>query len=682
MSAAQDSDNSSPPRGAQGAVAISEAPAGRPPVGVPRPIAGITWRAVLIGSLLIPVVCIWNEYTEIVAEGTDLVAMSLIIAVVILLFCLVMINLALKKWAPRIAFSQAEIMYIYVMLTVSAGISGIGMTQFLVPQLGNLYHFANATNKWEDLWPYVPRWFVPNRAVLPEFYGGQSSFYSWAHFTGWLVPILVWSAFIVVMLFCMLCMNVIIRRQWMDRERLTFPIVYVPLEISKGGGAVDLFRNRWMWIGFAIPCVLETMASLSYLFPAVPSIPLKPSSQLDIGPYFTDPPWNAVGYLTLAFYPLVIGIAYFLSLEVSFSCWFFYLLTKVQNIMTTALGFQDAQASAAAKRLPYLPEQGAGAFIGLTLFAAIASRRYLGDILRKAFTGAPDVQDENEPMPYRLAVFGLLGGLLALCGFMAAAGLTWYLALIFFALYFVLVITFTRIRAEAGVAWGFGPNNPAHRLMLDTGGSYGWNLKDLTLFSYLIWMDLDYRCVAMPHQLEGFKIGESARMNNRHLAAAMMFATVIGAFASFWALLTIYYHYGAGTAKVNGWRTSMGSRAFTDVHNWSVNPERLNWPSLEATLVGIAVTGLLMTLRTQFVWWPLHPIGYAIAGTFTMDWLWFPTLIGWLVKALTIRYGGMQLYRSFIPFFIGLILGDYVIGGLWSLVGLAFDIRVYRCFPI
>jgi hypothetical protein len=187
-------------------------------------------------------------------------------------------------------------------------------------------------------------------------------------------------------------------------------------------------------------------------------VPLKPSSQLEIGPYFTDPPWNAVGYLTLAFYPLVIGLAYFLSLEVSFSCWFFYLLTKVQNVMTAALGFQDAQSSASAKRLPYLPEQGAGAFIGLTLFAAYASRHYLADILRKTFKGAADVPDENEPLPYRLAVFGFCGGLLLLCGFMAVAGLTWFVALVFFVLYFVLEISFSRIRAEAGVEWGFGPN--------------------------------------------------------------------------------------------------------------------------------------------------------------------------------------------------------------------------------
>src|SRR5436190_10647235 len=124
------STEQSPERPAR--VAVGEPPRGsRRADAAPPRVTGITPRALVIGLLLIPVVCIWNEYTEIVAEGTDLVAMSLIIAVVILLFLLVMVNLALKKWAPRLAFSQAELMYIYVMLTVSVGISGIGMGQFL-----------------------------------------------------------------------------------------------------------------------------------------------------------------------------------------------------------------------------------------------------------------------------------------------------------------------------------------------------------------------------------------------------------------------------------------------------------------------------------------------------------------------------------------------------------------------
>jgi len=69
---------------------------------------GITRRALIIGCLLIPVMCLWNEYTEIVAQATDLAAMSLIIAVVFVLFVLVMINLFLKRFLPKYAFTQAE----------------------------------------------------------------------------------------------------------------------------------------------------------------------------------------------------------------------------------------------------------------------------------------------------------------------------------------------------------------------------------------------------------------------------------------------------------------------------------------------------------------------------------------------------------------------------------------------
>jgi len=44
-----------------------------------------------------------------------------------------------------------------------------------------------------------------------------------------------------------------------------------------------------------------------------------------------------------------------------------------------------------------------------------------------------------------------------------------------------------------------------------------------------------------------------------------------------------------------------------------------------------------------------------------MNWLWCPTFVGWLIKMLVQRYLGMKGFRAGIPFFIGLILGDYVI---------------------
>ena len=118
-----------------------------------------------------------------------------------------------------------------------------------------------------------------------------------------------------------------------------------------------------MWIGFLIPVILESLASLNYLYPSVPFLPIKPSDpRLDLTPMFTTAPWNGMGYFALSFYPLVIGLTYFLPLDVAFSLWFFYLFTKFENVAATAMGYHDPGASQAMSRIPYTGEQSAGAF--------------------------------------------------------------------------------------------------------------------------------------------------------------------------------------------------------------------------------------------------------------------------------------------------------------------------------
>jgi hypothetical protein len=42
----------------------------------------------------------------------------------------------------------------------------------------------------------------------------------------------------------------------------------------------------------------------------------------------------------------------------------------------------------------------------------------------------------------------------------------------------------------------------------------------------------------------------------------------------------------------------------------------------------------------------------------------------------------MKLNRAALPFFIGLILGDYVVGSLWALYGCATGVPTYRVMPI
>ena len=654
--------------------------------------AGITPRAFVIGTLLIPLMCYWVEYTEIVAQGTDLAAMSLIIGAVFALFALICLNGLIARVAPRWVFSQAELMFIYIMQTVSIGISGIGMMQFLAPTLGNAYYYANDANDWKNQFhSAIPQHLVPDRTnplVLDKFYQGNSALS--VEFVGaWATPIFWWSGFICVLIGSMLCLNVILRRQWMDNEKLPFPIVYLPLEMTRSDPeAGPIWRNRLFWFAFLIPTVLQSLASLNYLYPSIPAIPLKPSTLPNIGEFFTTPPLSAIGYLPLAFYPLVIGLTYFLPVEVSFSAWFFFLFARFQDVAATAAGLRADGVPRSLAMIPYHGEQGGGAFLALALFGFWSYRRYLAEVVGKAFGEKQfrSVRDDNEPVPYRFAVFGFLLGFALLCAFAMAGGMVWWLALVFFALYFTMATTFTRIRAEAGMPWGFGPMINPHGLVTEVAGKKQYDLGSMTMLTYFQWFDMDYRCMAMPHQIEAMKIANSTtgptRMNNRHLYVVILWATLVAIVSGWWALLSIYYKFGAATGNVNNWRTGMGSAGFNILSDWIRNPTGFEVNRLYGVLGGAGFTGFLMIMRTKFLAWPFHPVGYVLAETFTMSWLWCPTLIGWLVKLLVLRYGGMGLYRRGIPFMIGLILGDYVISCLWALLGLYLEIPTYRAFPI
>lgn len=96
-------------------------------------------------------------------------------------------------------------------------------------------------------------------------------------------------------------------------------------------------------------------------------------------------------------------------------------------------------------------------------------------------------------------------------------------------------------------------------------------------------------------------------------------------------------------------------------------PNRIGW--LYKGL-GVGVMFFLMFMRNRFLWWPLHPIGFAISPNCRIDALWFTIFFAWFLKTLILRYGGPKRYNSTIPFFLGLILGQYTCAGTWFIIDL------------
>ena len=638
-------------------------------------------RSILIGGLLAPAICYWVAYTQIRANSTDLVMMSLMAAALFPMIVLFVGNQFTAKLWPKIALRRQELLTIYVMLTTSVGLAGGGYIPFLATSIAAPAYYTDPQNGWAK-WTYLlkPWSIVSDPAAIAAFHDGKSNFFTPHLLQAWIVPIAAWSAFLLCLTIWGYCVNVLFRKAWVDDEKLLFPIATVPIEFTRADD--PMWRKRAFWLGILVPAVVESVDCIHSVFlPQMPYIPVKPDGPLNLGPYLTTWPWNAMGYMTLALYPLAIGLTYLMSAEASFSCWFLYLVGKAELIVSALAGWRTASAPNWQPVLPDLFMQGTGGFVMLAVLTVYGARHHLRRAWRKALTGAGE-DDSREPLPYRAAILGVIVCSILLVTFAGLMGMTWYVGAFLFASFLIMMITYTRIRAEAGMPWVMSALFNPHGLVLDIGGVNHYNTRDLTALSRFEWADGDWRSSLSANQVDGFKIADSARISLRGMTVAIAIATGTAMIGSWISCMVIFCKYGSSTANVCPWYESTGKFAYDLLQGRVTNPTPPPIPRLSMFATGAAFTLFLTMMRRTFWWWPIHPIGYVLANTPTMDWLWFPTFIGWFCKVVTMRYGGLDIYRKVMPFFVGLAIGDIVISSLWTLVFLALNIPGYRTYPI
>lgn len=621
---------------------------------------GASWRAILIGVILIP----FNAYWILDSAGQGYpTTVSLYFNVIFCIFILAGLNFLINRLSQRFALKQGELLTIYIMLAISSSLAGHDVLRVLIPMIPHAFWFATPENEWAELFHrFIPDWLaVKEPQVLTDYYKGDSTFYITEHIKGWLTPVIWWSAFLFALVFIMVCINSIVRRQWTEEEKLSYPIIQLPLELTTGGGITGILKSNIMWIGFGVAGLVDIINGLHFLYPSVPSIG---GRLYDLRPFFTEKPWNAIGWTPVALFPFAVGLAFFIPLDLSFSCWFFYLFWKAERIMASVLGLRGLP------NFPYVDEQSFGAYLGLFTIAIIATRTHLKRVLLKTFTNTQKVDDSEEPMPYRLAVFGLIAGVAFLVGFGKYAGMSIWVILAFFGIYYAISTAVTRMRAELGSPVHdlhfIGPDEMLPRIF----GTRKLGPSNLTMFAYFFFFNRAYRGHPMPHQLEGFKLAERTKINNRRLLIAMVIAIIVGIIASFWAYLHMSYIDGAGT-----W---FAWRPFNRTQSWLSNPRSPDYPASIAMSVGFVATMFLWLMRMRMFWWPFHPAGFAISSSWSMNVFWFSIFFSSAIKWVILKHGGLKTHRKATPFFLGLILGEFIIGSIWSLIGVTIDRPMYR----
>lgn len=644
------------------------------------------WLIYGLGLPLLALNAWFGTYAYVVVQALLWTQTSLQRGPVALLMLLVLLNVPLIKLLPRFALSQRELMVLYGMLCIGTCTAGYGFVQILVNQMAAPFYFArNGNTSVEKILPYIPTWLAPrDPAVIDGFFRGNSTLYNPVVLSGWAIPVLSWSVFIFVIFWTLLCALTLMRRPWVEDERLTFPLVILPLEMTGGTeiSSAPFWKSPLMWVGFVVAGALESANFLNFLVPNIPAIPIKPSmgqNALHTLPFFANRPWNTIGTLFLSFYPFAIGIGYLLSLEVSFSCWFLYLMTKVASILCYVFGFSDGVGGGPGNRAPFLKEQAVGSFIGIALFSAWSARKALAAAWREM--ERPTGADRNELMSFRLAILGGLAGMGFLILFLVLAGLSPILSTIFVFIYLCFSLTLARIVSEAGAGWAWAPAWSPAAFTGDSVGISTMSPKETTmLLGYLSWTS-DMRDNPMPQEAQQVKIAQMAGFSPRSYLAPLIVACAAGVLLAFWAHLSIYYTYGASSAKVRPALASTSRNTGNEAATRISTPTKQDVIGLTAAGAGVLIAVGLSVMRQQFPWWPLHPLGYALANTSSMEYMWFPFFLAWSAKRLILRYGGIQAYRVGLPFFLGLILGDYVVPILWGIFGMLTGNQQYMSFP-
>jgi len=622
--------------------------------------SGTTIRAIIIGLLLTIVNCYW-VMMSLMWGGGESATITLIYNVVFTVFVLILINFFCLRFFPRFSFSQGEFLTIYVMLNMASVLASHFTIQVLVPIIPHAFWFATPENEWKELfWRYIPRWLsIADKNVLSDYYRGESTLYTIEHIKGWLVSVLWWSAFLFALLFAMLCLNVIVRKQWTEQEKLSYPLIELPLEMTNK--TQSLFRQKLMWLAFTLAASINLLNGFHFLWPSVPSV--ISGEQYDISRFFPEKPFSAIGWTPVCIYPFAIGTAFFMPLDLSFSCWFFYFFWKGEKIFGSLMGVQSLPF------FPYSDEQSFGAYIGFGIIALWVTRKHILQVIKKIIKNSTAIDDTDEPIRYRTAALLAVACMIFLILFCLFAGMSLWVILLFFLLYFLLSLSFTRIRAESDVLFHdlhfMGPDSALVKML----GTRRFGASNLTMFSFLYFFNRAHTSNPMPHQLESFKMAERVRIHNKGLLFAMLLAIFIGTLASFWAYLHGTYKFGSGG--------SFGWEPFTRLKRWLTYPTHFNGVSTTFTFLGLLFTILLTFMRRRFIWWTLHPIGYAISGTYTMNIFWLSFLISWGIKWLILKQGGLKAYRQATPFFFGLILGEFTIGSLWSIMAIVFHQPMY-----
>lgn len=649
-------------------------------------------RAFILGFVLAILICAVTPFNNVYRNATPLGGGYFPLAPFYLLFWLTLVTAFSRKFLKTESLlTGTELLFTWGFMLLVSGIAYTGFARTFFINLTAPFYFASIENRWQEIiQPLLPGNLFPRgSAAIDMLYngidGGQDM--GWMElaskipWSAWALPFFSWGLFMILCYALILCLVHMISRQAMDNERMNFPLLIVPKMMQEALDEKRLstfFGNRFLIAGISIPVCLHLLNGLNFYFPSFPHI----NTLVLAGPYFP-----AQGILTgfiklkLYFYPAFIGFAFLASKQVSFSFWFFFMAGALFTGILSVAGLSFPASELGTTFGPTLssPEetQMIGAFIVFALFLVWLTRFHFKEILSHAFTFKSSDTDPHV-MGDKIAAWGTGLGFLALVAWFSFHGVTLLQSMLLLLFFILFTMVAVRVVCQGGVTYFTLTVAPLDAINTLFGLKIFSSLA-LTLGSIsqkILFVDL--RESVAPAILHTLKITHRVKGRGA-LAGAVFLAMTCCLFVSAVAMILLCYRYGIRELQLD-WATRTTVSVYDNLIPLIQNTIEQGESIKIFALLGAAVMGLLVVCYHRFYWWPLHPIGYLMVYSSAMKILWLSFFIGWVFNALCMRYGGISLFAKMRYFFVGLIMGDFLMGGTWAIIGF-FTEYGYQVLP-
>lgn len=616
---------------------------------------GITWRALVIGLLYVVFLAYVNPRAELgqLLPGIDVTGAPQG-AGLGLVFLLLLLNLLLKQ--RRLKFSTQEMITVYVISMLGGLIVGRGLISFFVitTMAPHMLRLQDA-KLYKGFLDSLSTLIIPKGSdAVKGFLRGGAKGIPWGE---WAIPILVWACFFTIVFWVMLCILTVVRKQWVEHERLVFPLVATVMEMVEEPktGQIPFWRDKLVYLGMIYPFFYYGLPILNKYFPVIPVIP---DQMYILRPITSTHPLNVLENFFFSPRSLVIGIGYLLSLDMVFSMWFFYLVREATYVYYNTVGVYDNFHHWLFR------QQGMGAFVAIAVISLWVARGQLKNIIKRGFRLEVEESDENEPISFGVAFWGGILGFVFIIIFtrvLLHVHPLWSTA--YFLLFFAAVLAFSKIRAEAGYPYTHCIPIQIDRSLAQTIG--GTVLRDNALgLGYFFSLTYGFFGASSAIALESYKFGDEVGIRRKSMTKVMLLVVFFAIVVGFISALMMFYDIGVNS--VHSWYTLVAKDV---AFNWAAGSQDPNTANVLEFGKGIIIGGALMFLRRAYVWWPFHPLGYAIANTDYLTYFWGGFFIAWLIKFVVFRYGGPKGSQKLVPFFMGMIAGSVIVGLLGAVVG-------------